>query len=36
MINGLKGSKDKLLTPVGEEFMWFGYQHNPRYTPTGM
>jgi hypothetical protein len=26
---------DKLLTPLGEPFLWFGYQHNPRYTPKG-
>jgi len=25
----------KLLKPVGEPFMWFGYQHNPRYTDKG-
>jgi len=26
--------KDKLLTPVGD-LLWFGYQHNPRYTHKG-
>ena len=27
--------QDKLLNPIGDDFLWFGYQHNPRYTPDG-
>lgn len=33
---GWKGKlKDKLLTPVGEDFRWPWHQHNPRWTKAG-